>query len=136
VSGSIPQHTTFRWSAEFLNDATHDPTCCEVRQLIYWNRKLSPSQSAPHSGFTPPYDQPGQWYEDRDASDKRYGRRSGSHSDLNPRFDWYQGNGYFGNDTPGGRPDPGFFYKFRLIVVDTCSGGKTLYTSKTITVLK
>ena len=63
VSGSIPQNTPFSWHAEFLNDAEHDPQCCEVRQLLNWNKPPVAGQSAPHSGFAPPRDQPGEWYE-------------------------------------------------------------------------
>jgi len=134
VQGTVPKGTTFNWSAEFLNDANHDPTCCEVRQLINWNRPWGPNQSAPHGGFTPPHDQPGNWYEDRDSSDKRYGRRNGSHSDLHQGFDFYSGNTYSGNDTPKGPNNPGFTMRFRLIVVDVCNGGNTIYTSKTLQV--
>jgi len=90
-------------------------------------------QQVPHHGFQPPRDQPNQWYEDRDANNKRYGRRSGSYSDLHPGWDWYTSNGYVGGDQPGG---PGYQHgdilRFRLIVVDVCNGGQTIYTSKTI----
>ncbi len=37
-SGQVELGTRFKWDAEFLNDANHDPMCCEVRQLIFWNR--------------------------------------------------------------------------------------------------
>ena len=128
VKGSAPGGTTFHWSAEFKNDATHDPKCCEVRQLINWNQG-----GAPHQGFQPPRDQPGNWYEDRDSNNKRYGRRTGPYSDLHPGFDWYTQNGYSGNDTPSGF-NHGDILRFRLIVVDVCNGGKTIYTSKTISI--
>jgi RHS repeat-associated protein len=118
----------FAWGAEFLNDATHDPKCCEVRQLISWN-----PGPRPHPGFYPPFDQPNHWYEDRDENDNRYGRRTGIYSDPEP-FDNYHGNGYTGSDDPGGDYPSGQTLKFRLIVVDVCNGGKTIYTSKTISV--
>lgn len=118
----------FCWKAKFENDATHDPKCCEVRQLISWNM-----EQAPHRGFQPPRDQPNQWYEDRDQNNKRYGRRNGPYSDLHPGFDWYSGNGYSGNDTPRGF-NHGDILRFRLIVVDVCNGGKTIYTSNTLNV--
>jgi RHS repeat-associated protein len=127
VNGSAPGGTTFHWNAVFKNDSTHDPKCCEVRQLISWNM-----QQPPHQGF-PSNDQPKNWYEDRDQNNKRYGRRSGSYSDLQPGFDWYSGNGYSGNDTPDGFP-AGDILRFRLIVVDVCNGGNTIYTSKTINI--
>ena len=136
VSGAVPAGTAFHWGATFLNDATHDPTCCEVRQLISWNQAPFPGHSAPHPGFQSPRNQPGNWYEDRDEQGKRYGRRSGSYSDLGPG-DNYSGNQYNGSDQPGGPnppPIPGFNMRFRLIVVDVCHGGKTIYTGKTITV--
>jgi hypothetical protein len=52
---------------------------------------------------------------------------------LQPGFDWYSGNGYSGNDTPDGFP-AGDILRFRLIVVDVCNGGNTIYTSKTINI--
>jgi RHS repeat-associated protein len=42
-SGGIRAGTAFHWSADFLNDATHDPTCCEVRQYLKWNINITPS---------------------------------------------------------------------------------------------
>ncbi len=129
VSGSVPGGTTFAWGAEFLNDATHDPKCCEVRQLISWNNALN---GVPHEGF-PGGLQAGGWYEDRDQNNKRYGRRTGPYSDPIPGIDEYHGDGYNGKDQPSGFP-PGVTLRFRLIVVDKCSGGETIYTSKTINV--
>jgi RHS repeat-associated protein len=125
VSGAVPPGTTFHWQAEFLNDSTHDPNCCEVRQDISWN-----IGGAPHAGFAPPRNQPNQWYEDRDQNNKRYGRRTGPYKDPQP-FDHYVGNKYFGNDTPSGLPH-GTTFRFRLKVVDVCRRARTIYTSKTI----
>jgi RHS repeat-associated protein len=120
----------FSWHASFLNDDTHKPSCCEVRQLISWNQGGSP-----HGGFAPPRNQPNQWYEDRDQQNKRYGRRLPSfYSDLHPGFDFYSGNNYDGNDTPQNWP-PGKAPSFRLIVVDVCNGSATIYTSKTLKVI-
>ena len=131
VSGVVPRGTTVSWDAEFLNDDKHDPKCCEVRQLINWNRAISGSQSAPHGGFKPPRDKPGQWYEDRATDGKRYGRRSGPYSDPQPN-DYYDADSYHGGDMPDGPNIPGFNLRFRLIVVDTCNGGQTIFTSRTI----
>jgi RHS repeat-associated protein len=50
VSGTIRGGTSFSWSAEFLNDDTHDPKCCEVRQLLWWNNVAGPQIQ----GFGPP----------------------------------------------------------------------------------
>ena len=90
----IPGGFHFAWGAEFLKDATHEPKCCEVRQLISWS-----NGPRPHSGFYPPFNQPNQWYEDRDENDNRYGRRTGIYSDPES-FDRYHGNGYTGYDDP------------------------------------
>jgi RHS repeat-associated protein len=134
VAGAIPKNTTFHMHAEFLNDATHDPNCCEVRQLISWNQAISPNQSAPHAGFQPPRDKPGNWYEDRTDHNLRYGRRAGPYSALQPGNS-YGPDSYDGADTPGSpQPIPGLILSFRLIVVDTCNGGKTIASGKTITV--
>jgi hypothetical protein len=91
----------------------------------------------PHEGFSANA-QPNQWYEDRDQLDTRYSRRTGPHVDQNsdgtwPYYNNYHGNGYTGTDQPSGFP-PGVVLRFRLIVVDVCNGGKTIYTSKTINV--
>jgi len=119
----------FNWHASFLNGAPYNPECCEVRQLISWNRG-----DRPHRGFAPPRNQPNQWYEDRDENNKRYGRRTGPYSDLHPNFDYYSDNRYEGNDTPQQFP-PGTILSFRLIVVDVCNGSNTIFTSKTLKVI-
>ena len=132
---STPSGTKFHWHAEFLNDATHKPECCEVRQLISWNRGPFGPNTVPHPGF-PPWAQPGTWLEDRDEYNKRYGRRTGPYAD--PSLNDINGNEYHSDDQPGptasGTTVPGFALRFRLIVVDVCQGGKRIYTSKTITV--
>jgi RHS repeat-associated protein len=121
----------FFWRAEFLNDATHDPKCCEVRQLISWNKPPFGPNTVPHGGF-PSWVQPNTWIEDRDQDGLRYGRRSGPYyfHDIGNR---YHGNEYFGSDRPTGFPQ-GTTFSFRLIVVDVCRGGKIIYRSKTLTV--
>jgi hypothetical protein len=128
VQGSVPAGTTFHWTAKFANDATHDPKCCEVRQQVSWDHG-----SPPHGGFQPPDNLPNNWYEDRDTSGTRYGRRSGSYSAPTPNWDWYGPNDYNGADTPSGSR-PGFVLNFRLTVVDVCNGDKTIFTSKPISV--
>ena len=138
ASGSVPPGTWIAWGAEFLNDSTHDPTCCEVRQDISWNKAPAPNQPAPHKGFQPPDNQPGQWYEDRTEKDRRYGHRTGPYAYPNPTMNSYHGNGYDGADIPGegygGGAAAGFTLSFRLRVVDVCNGGMTIYTSKTLQV--
>ena len=126
VTGTVPGGTALHWHAEFLSDDEHSPACCEVRQLISWTQGAKPQ----HKGFSSPRFQAGGWYEDRDGNDKRYGRRTGTHSDLNPGNDWYHGNEYDGADQPNLHHH--VLLGFRLIVVDVCEGGETIYTSKTI----
>jgi RHS repeat-associated protein len=129
---SVPKGTKFHWHAEFLNDATHDPKCCEVRQLISWNRGPFGQNTVPHAGF-PPWAQPGTWLEDRNEFNKRYGRRTGPYAQ--PSLNDITGNEYHSDDQPNGTGTvPGFAFRFRLIVVDVCQGGKRIFTSKTITV--
>jgi RHS repeat-associated protein len=137
--GSAPGGTVLNWSATFLNDATHDPKCCEVRQYISWNSNQF--DTPPHNGFQEPDDQPNHQVEDRSPSGKRYGRRTGPHSGLagpsNPGsqvfIDWYTPDGYIGRDAPGGG-QPGDIWKFQLKVVDVCNGGKILFTSDEISI--
>ena len=130
-SGEVFRGTEFNWDAEFLNDERHDPKCCEVRQHIYWNRCWSADECSFFHGF--PDLKPGTWYEDRDFADGRYGRRDGRHAFTAPH-NRYDGNKYFGNDKPWGPLNEGFYLKFRLVVVDRCRNGKTIYTSKTLRV--
>ncbi len=113
----------FTWHAEFLEDAYHDPKCCEVRQEVSWT-----GEKPRHFPSTA---QPNTWYEDRNKNDYRYGRRTGPHSDLHRKTDWYEGNVYDGGDYPMGIP-PGDIWKFRLLVVDVCNGEKTIFTSEPI----
>jgi len=133
--GSVSGGTKFYWHAEFLNDATHDPKCCEVRQLVSWNRGPLGPNTVPFPAV-PSWVQPNTWIEDRDQYGKRYGRRTGDYSDINPVNDWYQGNQYDAWDRPRHRAnDPGYTLSFRLIVVDVCQGGRRIYTSKTLKVI-
>jgi RHS repeat-associated protein len=126
VTGTVAAGTQFTWHAEFLNDKTHDPACCEVRQLTSWTGGGKPN----HAGFAGSGFKSGHWYEDRDGNGKRYGRRKGPYSDLHPGLDWYQGNVYDGMDQPNIHHH--VLMGFRLIAVDVCQGGKVIYTSKTI----
>ena len=107
-----------------MNDATHDPKCCEIRQFISWN-----TPDPPHQGF-PPTSKPNTWYEDRDKDDKRYGRHKGPQSSAG-EGDQYGTDSYKGWDRPNGFA-PGDVLSFRLTLVDVCNGEKTIYTSKTI----
>jgi RHS repeat-associated protein len=122
--GTVRPGTTIRWHAEFLNDATHKPECCEVRQNIAWNRGGRPS------GF-PPELQDYAWHEDRDSQDHRYGRRTGPYSGP-ADYDNYHDDEYDGYDRP--RPRRNQRWAFQLIVVDVCNGERLIYTSPVIVV--
>jgi hypothetical protein len=126
---------TFRNSAwgPFWKDA--DASCCEVRQYIKWDKAFHDYIGGPpHSGFpaTATYDT---WYEDRDANDKRYGHRTGPHSDPiagggdeytddTGAQDQASGAKYNGRDTPGGPTTMTGQFKFYLAAIDTCNADK------------
>jgi hypothetical protein len=120
------------------------PACCEVRQYIKWNQAYQTWRGGPpHAGFpsTATFDT---WYEDRDASDKRYGHRSGPHSDpiagcgdeymTGGTRDQANGNTYCGSDSPGTGAPAGATYNFQLKVIDTCNGNAEKARSSVITV--
>jgi RHS repeat-associated protein len=124
IRGAAQAGTSFYWHAEFLNDATHDPACCEIRQ--YFSFQNGPPQNHPY--FQPPDKfKAGTWYEDRSDMDQRYGRRTGPHSFAHFApgkdtgvLDWFEGNEYWGEDTPVIHHRD--VYRFRLEVVDICRG--------------
>jgi RHS repeat-associated protein len=124
VSGTVPAGTTLTFHADFLNDATHDPKCCEVRQLVSWQKGPGPNW------FKPPHNRPNTWYEDRAQDGKRLRRAGGLNPNEEPNY--YHGNEYDGRDRP--YMEVRDLYSFRLIVVDLCRRGKTIYTSRTIRV--
>jgi hypothetical protein len=121
---------TLYWHAEFLNDDTHDPACCEVRQFFSWQN--GPPKD--HPQFQPPDKfQPNTFYEDSDAAGNHYGRRSGIDSQLGRGhgwMDWYSGNEYWGADTPSIHHHD--IYSFKLKVVDVCNGDQVLLETRPI----
>lgn len=119
VVGPITGGSTFTFHASFLNDDTHDPECCEVRQYTWWSRRPFGPKSAPHRGFIPPEDAPQQWVEDRTRNNARYGRRTGPYV-AGDRNNHYGVDTYDGADTPRGWPK-GEIVKFRLVVFDVCN---------------
>jgi RHS repeat-associated protein len=137
LQGTIPSGTGFAWGARFKTDEAHDPTCCEVRQFISWDKPLPTRYGSPHSGFPPPYNRPQTWYEDRDRDGNRYGRRTGPYHDPGPH-DSYHGDTYYGTDAPSGPPTPGNFFRFRVDVVDVCNRSSTedvvVYRSRVLNV--
>ncbi len=139
------RHAFFEFMADFDSDPANGifPSCCELRQDLQWDAAFRAASIAagngnvPHGGF-PAAHPAGRFIEDRDASNHRYGHRSGPFSDPQ-NFDQYLdnrgrrnqafGDRYRGNDRPGG---PGWLagrWTFRLRVVDVCQGGRTLATS-------
>jgi RHS repeat-associated protein len=126
VSGQVPGGTPFSWHAIFMNDETHDPACCEVRQFFTW---VQGSPPVVPDGLKPELNTP---YEDRDKNGKRYGRRTGSYAPpRNTACNQYFGIGYSGCDTPVQYVHT--TVKFQLKVVDVCNGGRVVFMSKPIT---
>jgi RHS repeat-associated protein len=134
-TGTVPNNTKIHMHAEFLNDETHDPNCCEIRQFVFWNQAIS------NPGFKPPYDQPGNWYEDRDRKGKRYGYRAGD-APGSPGMPLGPGNSYSpdgsqydGTDWPtAAEPIPGLKGRLLLVVVDVCNGGRWVAHSNILNV--
>jgi len=152
-SGTIPVTTSgsrksapFSFASEFNNDtpAGKCPRCCEVRQFIKWDSAFHTwNGGPPHSGF-PSGAAHSTWIEDRDSSDKRYGHRSGTHSDpiggcgdeyrTGSSRDQANGNKYCGKDAPGGPSGLTGTWNFQLKVVDTCNSDAVKASSSIITV--
>jgi len=120
------------------------PRCCEVRQYIKWDKAFQDWRGGPpHSGF-PSGATHGTWYEDRDSRDKRYGHRSGTHSDpitgggdeylTGGTHDQANGDTYAGRDSPGGPTALTGTYNFQLKVIDTCNGNAEKASSSIITI--
>lgn len=151
-TGTIPvtpvggkKKAVFSMAAGFDNDpaAGKTPSCCEVRQFIKWDQTYHNNHGGPpHSGF-PASAAPNTWHEDRDRADKRYGHRSGPHSDpiggcgdeylTGGKRDQANGDTYCGKDGPESRVTAGQ-YQFQLKVIDTCDGNKEKASSSIITI--
>ncbi|MDX9956109.1 MAG: hypothetical protein RBT75_18565, partial [Anaerolineae bacterium] len=139
--GTIPttvaggrKSANFSFEVEFEDDPAQQffPSCGELRQYIRWDAAAAASFGAsgvPHSGF-PTGSAAGTWIEDRDASNKRYGHRSGRFSDPQS-FDQYLdttgarnqafGETYEGNDGPGGSTSLAGVWEFAIQCVDVCN---------------
>jgi hypothetical protein len=151
-SGTVPLvRAGGRKSAPFSMAATFattpgsgaTPRCCSVRQYIKWDKAYQDDKGGPPHGGFPSSASFGTWYEDRDASDKRYGHRSGPHSDPIAGGDEYltagtrdQANGdtYVGTDEPGAPDSRKGQFQFQLKVIDTCNGDAVKASSSVITV--
>jgi hypothetical protein len=154
VGGDGKKRAPFSFSATFATtsspwwkfwESASSPDCCEVHQYMKWDKAYETSKGGPpHSGFGM-FASAGTWYEDRDSADKRYGHRSGSHSDpIAGGGDEYttagvrdqlHGDTYNGNDTPTSPVARKGQYQFKLKVIDTCGLVNTVKaTSPVITV--
>jgi hypothetical protein len=154
VGGDGKKRAPFTFSATFATtsspwwkfwESANSPDCCEVRQYMKWDKAYETSKGGPpHSGFGM-FASAGTWYEDRDSADKRYGHRSGSHSDpIAGGGDEYttagvrdqlHGDTYNGRDTPTSPVARKGQYQFKLKVLDTCGLVNTVKaTSPVITV--
>jgi hypothetical protein len=133
-------------SAKFGTDAKAktEPRCCEVRQFIKWSKAYQDEKGGPpHSGF-PSSATHDTWYEDRDDSDKRYGHRSGTHSDprtgcgdeylLSGTRDQAKGDEYCGNDNPDLAGSRKGTWNFQLKVIDVCNSDAVKASSAEITI--
>lgn len=152
-SGTIPvtragarKSATFSMAAAFR---THtglwaEPRCCEVRQFIKWDPAFHAWRGGPPHGGFPASAAADTWHEDRDAADKRYGHRSGGHSDpiagcgdeykTGATRDQANGDTYCGRDTPGGPDSMTGRFDFQLKVIDVCKGGVEKASSPVISV--
>jgi hypothetical protein len=141
-SASFSMAATF--GTAFVTDPPRKPACCEVRQYIKWNEAYHTWRGGPpHSGF-PSSATYGTWYEDRDTSDKRYGHRSGTHSDpiagcgdeylTGGSRDQTNGDTYCGSDNPKSSAPAGATYNFQLKVIDTCNNNGEKASSSIITI--
>jgi len=136
----------FSMAATFANlaPAAVFPPCCEVHQFIKWDARYVASKGGPPHGGFPSSAAADTWVEDRDQSDKRYGHRSGSHSDpiagggdeytTGGVRDQLNGDAYAGKDAPSAAASRTGTWQFRLDVVDTCNGNATKASSPIITV--
>jgi hypothetical protein len=154
-SGTIPvtdaggrKRATFTMAATFgtafVTVPPRKPACCEVRQYIRWDDAFHTWRGGPpHSGF-PSSASANTWYEDRDTSDKRYGHRSGPHSDpiagcgdeylKDGARDQANGDTYCGRDSPGGPSALTGKFDFQLKVIDTANSIAVKASSSVITV--
>jgi hypothetical protein len=136
----------FTFGATMKTDALKGtvPGSCSVRQYIRWDKDFADYRGGPpHAGF-PSGTAFGTWIEDRDQNDKRYGHRSGPHSDpIAGGGDEYtlagvqnqaDGDVYKGRDTPGGPAAMKGKFDFQLKAIDTNNGDAVKGQSSVITV--
>jgi hypothetical protein len=115
-----------------------------VRQYIKWDKAYQDEKGGPPHGGFPSSATYGTWYEDRDNADKRYGHRSGTHSDpiagggdeytTGGVRDQAHGDHYNGRDAPNGALSRTGTWDFKLEVIDTCNANAVKATSSVITV--
>lgn len=142
LSGGKKYSPSFTLNAEFDHDPANGvyASCCEARQYIMWS---SNADKPNHAGFSGSY-KANTWYEDRDSADKRYGHRTGTHSecinanhymDSSGAKDCVNGVKYYGYDRPvdGSGAKTGKWY-FKLKVIDTHNGNTQLGSPDNVTV--
>jgi hypothetical protein len=140
------KRATFDFGATMLTDAAKGtvPRCCSIRQYIKWDKDFADWRGGPpHRGF-PSGTGHDTWIEDRDQNDKRYGHRSGPHSDpiagggdeylLAGVRDQANGDVYKGRDSPGGPTAMKGKFEFQLKAIDTCNGDVERAASSVITI--
>jgi hypothetical protein len=131
------QDAEFRFEAEFADDPANEiyASCCEVRQFILWTGAYDAAGEGgpPHEAF-PAGAPPNRWIEDRDRSNKRYGRRSGQYAKLDENNEYIDntgsrnaafGNIYRGRDRPTSTRNAGM-WRFMLRVIDVCNNNRIL----------
>jgi RHS repeat-associated protein len=116
-NATVPGMTSLYKHAEFMNDETHDPSCCEVRQYFSQNRRT------PGERY-----RKGKWYEDEGSNGKPAYRRNAADAGA------YHGNMYDSFDRPGWWEPTDLVMQFVMKVVDTCNGGKVVAESDIVTV--
>jgi len=152
VAGGRKSAGPWDFDAVFKHDPAHGiyAECGEVHQDLKWNAAAAASFKAlfgtdvPHGGF-PAGHPAGVWIEDRDAHNKRYGRRWGPLSDPIVGGDEYtnaaglqdelHGATYHGNDNPDNWPAAlAGRWSFMVLAFDMCNRGVQVGSADFITV--
>jgi hypothetical protein len=137
---------SFTMSAEFENDPSKNisASCGQVRQYLKWDNNAVHPANFGHKKFQPIASFPAAtWHEDRDDIDKRYGHRTGPHSECIPvnhyedsaaKNDCANGPIYKGLDAPYVQGSNAFIsswkgiWDFKLEAIDSCNGNAVLGT--------
>jgi hypothetical protein len=119
-------------------------SCCQVTQMIKWDRAYAHWHGRPPHGGFPASAAADTWIEDRDPRHKRYGHRNDAYTDpqrdcvdeytTDGKLNMENGDTYCGKDFPDGPEAMTGQYQFRLLVIDTCNGEALKGSSGVITV--